>query len=462
MGNFLATPDHEESQSTTTTAPSVDRLTLLAGRIGNKTQVLTQGLRARGLLAPSYEVDGCADFPIQDLDAETAEARQEVLALTKELRDLVLGPREGLKLMAIDMVNYIPLHAIYIFKIAQAVPPTGSISYEQAATQVHALSGHEIAVSELRRLLRLAVANNLFCEPQVGHVAHNCSSRVLLKDEALASWIGLFTEDLFLPIGNTVAAMRKWPGSEEPTETAINVSYGHQDNFFDHTQSDTARARRYELSMKAHGSREGFDVVHTVQSYPWAKLGKATVVDVGGSQGHVSMALAEQFPSLSFQVQDLPGLRSDKTRAHVPAHLSERVLLTTHDFFHEQPIVADAYLLRHVLHAFPDKAVVQILQQLRPALRPGARIIINDAVLPAPGSVSPAEERNSRLLDVLMKTVCNGREREASDWRAVLERADARFVWQGAWKSSGNLWFVEAVWEGDGNGHTNGTNGTNA
>lgn len=103
MGNFLATPDHEESQSTTTTAPSVDRLTLLAGRIGNKTQVLTQGLRARGLLAPSYEVDGCADFPIQDLDAETAEARQEVLALTKELRDLVLGPREGLKLMAIDV-----------------------------------------------------------------------------------------------------------------------------------------------------------------------------------------------------------------------------------------------------------------------------------------------------------------------------------------------------------------------
>lgn len=123
------------------------------------------------------------------------------------------------------MVNYIPLHAIYIFKIAQAVPSTGSISYEQAATQIHALSGYEIAVSELRRLLRLAVANNLFCEPQVGHVAHNCSSRVLLKDEALASWIGMFTEDLFLPIGNTVAAMRKWPGSEEPTETVRRIGF---------------------------------------------------------------------------------------------------------------------------------------------------------------------------------------------------------------------------------------------
>jgi len=259
------------------------------------------------------------------------------------------------------------------------------------------------------------------------------------------------------------------------------MAYGHRNTFFDHIQSDASRAKRYDLAMRAHGSREGFDVVHTVQSYPWAKLGKATVVDVspsrplsildvqsnnadfsfkfffhgnqmGGNQGYVSVALAEQFPSLSFQVQDLPGTRSDETvpgpAQVVPGHLADRVKLTTHDFFHEQTVVADAYLLRHVLHAFPDKVVVRILRQLIPALRRGARIIIHDAVLPPPGSVSPTEERTSRLLDVLMKTVCNGREREVEDWRAVLERADARFVWHGAWKSSGHLWFIEAVWQG--------------
>ncbi|KAG5979524.1 hypothetical protein E4U43_006873 [Claviceps pusilla] len=180
---------------------------------------------------------------------------------------------------------------------------------------------------------------------------------------------------------------------------------------------------------------------------------------MGGNQGYVSVALAEQFPLLSFQVQDLPGTRSDETlpardaaqySSQVPAHLVDRVKLTTHDFFDEQTAVADAYLLRHVLHAFPDKAVVRILRQLIPALRPGSRIIIHDAVLPPAGSVSPTEERTSRLLDVLMKTVCNGREREVQDWKAVLETADARFAWQGAWKSSGHLWFMEAVWEGCG------------
>ncbi|KAG5983670.1 hypothetical protein E4U54_006216, partial [Claviceps lovelessii] len=117
------------------------------------------------------------------------------------------------------IVNYIPLHAIYTFQIAKAVPPTGSISYQHLARRIHALSGHEMPATDLRRLLRLAMANNLFCEPEIGQVAHNCTSRVLLEDEALASWVGMYMEDLFLPIGKTVAAMQRWPGSEELNET---------------------------------------------------------------------------------------------------------------------------------------------------------------------------------------------------------------------------------------------------
>lgn len=31
--------------------------------------------------------------------------------------------------------------------------------------------------------------------------------------------------------------------------------------------------------LQSHGQREGYDVSHTVSGYPWAKLGKGTVVD---------------------------------------------------------------------------------------------------------------------------------------------------------------------------------------
>lgn len=140
-------------------------------------------------------------------------------------------------------------------------------------------------------------------------------------------------------------------------------------------------------------------------------------------------------------------MRTELTNGKVPPHLANRVALTTHDLFEEQPVVAGAYFFRHIFHAFPDKDVVRALRALIPAMRTGARVIINDVVLPAPGAVSATEEKTFRLLDVLMKTVCNGREREINDWKVVFEEADERFVWHGAWKSSGNLWFVEAVWD---------------
>jgi hypothetical protein len=104
MGNLLV-----KSEAT----PSADRLTRISRQIGENTQILTEGLHARGLSAPSYEAEGPPDFPLTGSDAKTLKARQQVLSLTKELRDLVLGPREALKLMALD-VSCAPLKHIYI------------------------------------------------------------------------------------------------------------------------------------------------------------------------------------------------------------------------------------------------------------------------------------------------------------------------------------------------------------
>lgn len=159
------------------------------------------------------------------------------------------------------------------------------------------------------------------------------------------------------------------------------------------------------------------------------------------------MAVAETFPLLSFVVQDLARTRTETCNDDIPEHLRGRVVLTTHDCFCPQPVVADAYFLRFVLHAFSDKYAVQVLQALIPALRPGARIIINDLVLPAPGSVSRVVEKSIRTMDVLVQTVCNAGEREVEDWKRLFETADERFIWQGARKSSGKLWFIEATWE---------------
>lgn len=186
-----------------------------------------------------------------------------------------------------------------------------------------------------------------------------------------------------------------------------------------------------------------------LRSRPWTTLTEVFFLhpQVGGNQGHVSFALAEAFPQLSFIVQDKPELRTDKAIGQVPEHLAARVELKAHDCLTPQPVQADIYFFRHVFHVFSDKYAVTALKSLVPAMKPGSRVVINDYVLPTPGVLSQSDEKSVRTMDLLMRTVCNAREREVSDWKSLFQQADSRFQWKGATKSTGKLSFIEAVWK---------------
>lgn len=170
---------------------------------------------------------------------------------------------------------------------------------------------------------------------------------------------------------------------------------------------------------------------------------------MGGNQGYVSFAIAEAFPDLRFIVQDTAGLRTDETTGKVPDALQSRIQLTTHDFFTPQPVVAEAYFFRMIFHGFADKYCVKILQALIPALRPRAKIIINDGALPEPGTAGYIDERTMRTLDLFMQVTVNAREREPDDWRQLFRRADERFQFNKIWKPENScMWFIEVEWTG--------------
>jgi len=141
---------------------------------------------------------------------------------------------------------------------------------------------------------------------------------------------------------------------------------------------------------------EGYEPVHLLNNYPWKELGTATVVDIGGSHGEVSIALAQRFPSLHCIVQDRPEVIAHE-RATVSPELADRVTFMAHDFFTEQPVKdADVYLLRWILHDWSDKYAVEILRALIPALKNGSKVLINEFVVPEPGTVPPYVERTTR------------------------------------------------------------------
>ena len=151
--------------------------------------------------------------------------------------------------------------------------------------------------------------------------------------------------------------------------------------------------------MSVFSSGIGLSTSFLVKGYQWSSIGhgRGTVVDVGGSRGSQCVAIAQNFPGLQFVVQDLPdsieGAAND-----LPTDVCSRIKFMEHDFFTEQPVSADVYLFRIIFHNWSDANVIKILKSTIPAMQPGARIVLNDYLIPEPGTLPPTKEREVRYV----------------------------------------------------------------
>ena len=126
-------------------------------------------------------------------------------------------------------------------------------------------------------------------------------------------------------------------------------------------------------------------------------------------------------------VQDLPQLEGG-FNAVVPDDLKPRVTFQVHDFFTPQPVKdADVYFFRLILHDWPDKYAIKILQNTVPAMKNGARVIVVDIVQPPPGGAPAWKERLGTTLDMQMMVALNSKERTQEEW---VEEIDALYEGQ--------------------------------
>lgn len=154
-------------------------------------------------------------------------------------------------------------------------------------------------------------------------------------------------------------------------------------------------------------------------------------MQVGGSTGHSSVELAKAYPDLDFVVQDLPEVVANGPEALQSQGLADsitnRIRFQEHSFFEAEPLHgADVYLLRMILHDWPESEALSIVSNLIPALKAGSRIIIMDTVLPASGQIPAVQERLLRVRDLTMLQVFNSLERATEDWTSLFKRADPR------------------------------------
>ncbi|KAI4261944.1 MAG: hypothetical protein L6R42_002870 [Xanthoria sp. 1 TBL-2021] len=291
------------------------------------------------------------------------------------------------------------------------------------------------------------MAFRIFQEPSEGIVRHTTASKTLADTPLLRQWMGMVSEELWPAATKTVEALTKWPGSEEPNHAGFNIAHDTDATIFDEISKYPDRDRRYADAMTFGSNGAGLEAHHILKGYDWRSLGEITVVDVGGSHGTLSIAMAQAFPSLRCVVQD----RSEvigSGQDNLPSDLHDRVSFMAHDFFEEQPLRgAEVYMLRWILHDWSDKYAARILQKLVPALKPGAKVIVLEQVLPLAGELSKYQEKAYRSMDLTMLATHNGKERDMEDWKQLFKMADLGYEITSVTKPrDSRLSIIEATW----------------
>ncbi|KAJ3578752.1 hypothetical protein NPX13_g1815 [Xylaria arbuscula] len=415
-------------------ATSQSHIAQLASTVAAYTQQIDDYLTTHSIPHPSFDANGPVNLR---LPPDLEQLLTALLDATQELNDLLQGPRDLLFNHHHNRLLYLKL--ISHFEIAKKVPIDGEISFGDLAANVG------VNEAALTRILRLGIAHRVFREPRPGIIAHSAASRQIAEDRAMADWVSACVNDMWPSAERTVDALVKWPRAEEPNQTGFSLANETENSFYAELSKDPERARRFGGAMSFFTSGEGYALHHLIDGFDGSAVGAGTVVDVGGSRGDAAFSIARQYPDIRLIVQEL---------AEVVAMSKEEpglnVTFMVHDFFNEQPVKgADVYLLRWILHNWPDKYCIRILRALIPALKRGSRVLIMDFVMPPPLALPNLVDRKLRAMDVTMLEIGNAKERSMDEWKDLVGQADARFILKGVVQPPrSNLAILEVEWQG--------------
>ncbi|KAH7053461.1 O-methyltransferase-domain-containing protein [Macrophomina phaseolina] len=380
-------------------------LSILAERILESAQQLDK----RGV------VDTDSKLGFRNMTPTDFRSRASLITALQELERLARGPMESVWALGFaGSVQVMSLHAIARHEVPLHVPDEG-ISFAALAAKA------KMDEQALTRLVRHAVAYGVFRETEQGFITHTPMSKLMRDDEDWLDAAKWATEDNWSIAVRAVDALERWPGSHKPTETAFNLSRDTSDTFFEHLAKFPQKLKTLSGHFRAVSALPSHRPDDLSRSRLWREIDmpRATLVDVGGNYGYVSMQVAQATKDIRFIVQDRP----EKVRLGedcLPAEYKDRISFQPHDLFMEQPLKgADVYFLRKVLHEWADPICVQILRNLVPALKYGARIVVYERIL-SDRPESTCDERDSRCLDLVMLMSLNGRERSQSDWRETM------------------------------------------
>ncbi len=194
---------------------------------------------------------------------------------------------------------------------------------------------------------------------------------------------------------------RAWSDLEYCVRTgkqALDHIYGeHIFDFF------TKRPEELQIFNDAMTSLSMMDSPAVAAAYSFDTIN--SIVDVAGGHGLLLATILSRNPHMKGTLLEAPQVVEGAKTGPLKSFL-DRCAFASGDMFASVPAGADAYIMKHIIHDWPDELCIKLLKACRAGVNPGGKLLVVDAM------IQPGNEFNpGKFLDLQMLIFPGGLER---------------------------------------------------
>ncbi|KAK7002240.1 S-adenosyl-L-methionine-dependent methyltransferase [Favolaschia claudopus] len=368
---------------------------------------------------PSLDKPFSPEDPAEALaqDSHVATAAKNLVAACAQISATVWNPRRFVTNQGKGYNMSSCLRAVSDFNVVDVLREAGENG--ASVNDIGAAVGVDPRMIE--RILRLLATHHIFREVSPGVFANNRISSTLEKAKPSrelfqsretrfvgSSGIAAFVENDGEVGGKCALYLAE--SLRTPGLVPFNLAYDTKETLFEWMEGPerSYHVNRFASAMQGTAAMEPGDLIF--RGFDWSALPRESViVDVGGGIGHESLTIAKKYPHLRVVNQDFAS-PIEFSKAHwkkcFPEHvekgmvefLGESTFDLLHDFFTPQSVKnAAVFLLRHIIHDWPDDRALVILQNLRKAAGEETQLVVIDKLVPFASTGTVADSKMSAI-----------------------------------------------------------------
>jgi hypothetical protein len=307
------------------------------------------------------------------------------------LLQILMGPAIGATVSCVARLG--------IPDLLEAGPKTA----DELASQIGA---HPVA---LYRLMRAAASVGVLAEGEDGKFSQTPMSDVLRRDGTPS----LRAFAIMRSMEAVTRTLEQLEYSVRTGKTASEVVYGVP--IFQYFAEHPEAAQIFNEAMTDLST---LDSAPVAEAYSFE--GIHSIVDVAGGHGLLLATILQRNPGMKGTLYEIASVIEGAPGGPLQP-VMDRCTLATGDMFTAMPAGHDAYIMKHIIHDWPDEACVKILAGCRKGVNPGGKLLVADSVI-QPGNAPDF----AKLLDLEMLLLPGGHERTEQQFRDLFAAAGWR------------------------------------